>query len=311
MRHELRHVRAFLKVAELQSFTRAAAELHVSQSALTVQVKQLEEELGVLLFDRNKRGVAITAAGRDLMGPLQRLVLDSEVIVGYARDISAVRTGHISLAALPTIAADLLPRAMHAFLQTNPEVRITVQDVVADRVRELVTKAAVDFGLGTASRQDRDVWAEPLYQDHLAAFVPASHNLAKRDEVTLKELEGCDLILPNRESSVRRIVEGAFARAHVNASVRHETNYMPTALALARRGLGGRDSAGVGLGRQSRARSPRDHPEAGDGPPNLPASESEPKPFSRGNKLCADASRGDWQPRCETLRVPNPLWEKR
>ena len=56
MRHELRHVRAFLKVAELQSFTRAAAELHVSQSALTVQVKQLEEELGVLLFDRNKRG---------------------------------------------------------------------------------------------------------------------------------------------------------------------------------------------------------------------------------------------------------------
>jgi LysR family transcriptional regulator, carnitine catabolism transcriptional activator len=72
MRHELRHVRAFLKVAELQSFTRAAAELHVSQSALTVQVKQLEEELGVLLFDRNKRGVAITAAGRDLLGPPSR-----------------------------------------------------------------------------------------------------------------------------------------------------------------------------------------------------------------------------------------------
>lgn len=71
------------------SFTRAAAELHVSQSALTVQVKQLEEELSVLLFDRNKRGVAITAPGRDLMGQLQRLVLDSEAIVGYARDISA------------------------------------------------------------------------------------------------------------------------------------------------------------------------------------------------------------------------------
>ena len=61
-------------MAELQSFTRAAAELHVSQSALTVQVKQLEEELGVLLLDRNKRGVTITAAGRDLLGPLQRLV---------------------------------------------------------------------------------------------------------------------------------------------------------------------------------------------------------------------------------------------
>ncbi len=238
MRHELRHVRAFLKIAELHSFTRAAAELHVSQSALTVQVKQLEEELGVLLFDRNKRGVAITAAGRDLLCPLQRLVLDSEAIVGYARDISAVRTGNVAIAALPTIAADLLPRAMREFLRTNPEVRITVQDVVADRVRELVTNAAVDFGLGAANRQDRELQAHPLYHDHLAAFLPPGHTLAKRDEVTLRELEDCYLILPNRESSVRRIVEGAFARARVTAAVRHETNYMPTALALARRGLG-------------------------------------------------------------------------
>jgi LysR family carnitine catabolism transcriptional activator len=238
MRHELRHVRAFLKVAELESFTRAAAQLHVSQSALTVQVKQLEEELGVLLFDRNKRGVAITAAGRDLLGALERLVLDAEAIVGYARDISAVRTGNIAVAALPTIAADLLPRAMHTFLETNPEVRITVHDVVADRVRELVTKAAVDFGLGTASRQDKDLQAHPLYQDHLAAFVPASHSLTKRDELTLRELEDCHLILPNRESSVRRIVENAFARAHITAAVRYETNYMPTALALVRKALG-------------------------------------------------------------------------
>ncbi|AXC13021.1 LysR family transcriptional regulator clustered with dicarboxylate transport [Acidisarcina polymorpha] len=234
----MRQVRAFLKVAELQSFTRAAAELHVSQSALTVQVKQLEEELGVLLFDRNKRGVAITAAGLDLLGPLQRIVLDSEAIVGYARDISAVRTGNLALAALPTIAADLLPRAMDAFLRTNPEVRITVHDVVADRVRELVTKAAVDFGLGTASRQDKELQAYPLYHDHLAAFVPASHDLARRDEVTLRELADCDLILPNRESSVRSIVEATFARAHVQAAVRYETNYMPTAIAFVRRGLG-------------------------------------------------------------------------
>lgn len=238
MRHELRRVRAFLKVAELMSFTRAAAELHVSQSALTVQVKQLEEELDVLLFDRNKRGVAITAAGRDLLAPLQRFVLDAEAIVGYARDISAVRTGNITVAALPTIAADLLPRAMRSFLDANPEVRITVHDVVADRVRELVTKAAVDFGLGTASRQDREIQAQSLYQDHLAAFVPVAHCLAMKSEVTLRELEGCHLILPNHESSVRRIVEGAFARARVNPTTRHETNYMPTALAMVRRGLG-------------------------------------------------------------------------
>ena len=238
MRHELRHVRAFLKVAELESFTRAAVELHVSQSALTVQVKQLEEELGVLLFDRNKRGVTITAAGRDLLGPLRRLVLDAESILGYARDISAVRTGSLCIAALPSIAADLLPRTMRAFLRSNPEVRITVHDVVADRVRELVAGRAVDFGLGTASRKDRDIEASSLYQDHLAAFVPATHRLAKHVEVNLRELAECDLILPNRESSVRRMAEGAMARSRIATTIRHETNFMPTALALVRRGLG-------------------------------------------------------------------------
>ncbi|KAA6456415.1 LysR family transcriptional regulator [Acidobacteria bacterium AB60] len=238
MKHELRHVRAFLKVAELESFTRAAGELHVSQSALTVQVKQLEEELGVLLFDRNKRGVTITAAGRDMLGPLQRLVLDAEAIVGYARDITAVRTGSIAIAALPSIAADLLPRAMRAFLRANAEVRLSVHDVVADRVREMVAARTVDFGLGTASRQDRDIRATPLYEDRLAAFAPSNHALAKHREISLKELAEHVLILPNRESSVRRMVEAAVARARIAITVRHETNYMPTALGLVRRGLG-------------------------------------------------------------------------
>ena len=238
MRHELRHVRAFLKVAELESFTRAAAELHVSQSALTVQVKQLEEELGVLLFDRNKRGVTITTAGRDLLSPLQRLVRDTEAIIGYAHDISGVRAGNIAIAALPSIAADLLPRVMGTFLRTNPDVRITVHDVVAARVRELVAARAVDFGLGTASRRDREVRGMLLYEDHLAAFVPAAHRLAKLDGVSLRELSECELILPNRESSVRRMAEGAMARNRITTTVRHETNFMPTALAMVRRGLG-------------------------------------------------------------------------
>ena len=238
MRHELRHVRGFLKVAELGSFTRAAAELHVSQSALTVQVKQLEDELGLMLLDRNKRGVSITAAGRDLIGPLRRLIVDTEAIIGHARDISAVKTGTIAVAALPSIAADLLPRAMRTFLRTSPDVRITVHDVVADRVRELVAARAVDFGLGTASRKDRDIRASALYDDHLAAFVPVGHRLASQTVVSLRELSECDLILPNRESSVRRMVEVAAARSRVPITVGHETNFMPTALAMVRRGLG-------------------------------------------------------------------------
>lgn len=238
MTHELRQVRAFLKVAELESFTRAAAELYVSQSALTVQVKQLEEELGVLLLDRNKRGVTITAAGRDLLEPLRRLVADSEAIAKYACDLSAVRAGAVTIAALPSIAAELLPGAIRRFMRRHAEVRITVHDVVADRVRELVVKRAVDLGLGTAAPQDRELLAKPLYQDRLAAFVAAGHPLAKKPEVSLHEVLQYELLLPNRESSVRRIVEAAMGRDRERARIRHETNFMPTALGMARAGLG-------------------------------------------------------------------------
>jgi LysR family transcriptional regulator, carnitine catabolism transcriptional activator len=238
MTHELRQVRAFLKVAELQSFTRAAGELHVSQSALTVQVKQLEEELGVLLLDRNKRGVTITAAGRDLLGPLERLVAEAEAIAGYARDISAVRTGAVAIAALPTIAAGILPGALRRFARQHPEIRFSVQDVVADRVRQLVSGRSVDLGLGTPAEHDRELKATPLYQDSLAAFVGMDHPLAKRKELNLHDVLRYELILPNRESSVRRIVEAAIARERASANIRYETNFMPTALAMARSGLG-------------------------------------------------------------------------
>lgn len=238
MTHELRQVRAFLKVAELQSFTRAAAELHISQSALTVQVKQLEEELGVLLLDRNKRGVTITAAGRDLLGPLQRLVADAGAIAACARDISAVRTGAVAIAALPTIAAGILPGALRRFARQHPEIRFAVQDVVADRVRELVSGRSVDLGLGPSAPQDRELKATLLYQDSLAVFVGMDHTLAKRKELSLHEVLRYELILPNRESSVRRIVEAAMERERGAANIRYETNFMPTALAMARAGLG-------------------------------------------------------------------------
>jgi DNA-binding transcriptional LysR family regulator len=238
MKHELRQVRAFLKVAQLQSFTRAAAELHISQSALTVQIKQLEEELGVLLFDRNKRGVTITAAGRDLLGPLERLLYDTEAIVDYARDISALKTGLVTVAALPTIAADLLPRTIEEYRRLHPGVRIVVQDVVADRVRELVVNRAVDLGIGTAAKRDREITAKPLFHDFLAAFVPVTHPLAQLDEVSLRELLQHALILPNQESSVRRMVEAAAARDRGDLNLLQETNSMPTALAMVRRGLG-------------------------------------------------------------------------
>jgi LysR family transcriptional regulator, carnitine catabolism transcriptional activator len=238
MIHELRHIRAFLKIAETRNFTRAANDLHVSQSALTVQVQQLEESLGVRLFDRNKRGVTLTAAGKDVFGPLQRLFNDAQTIVEHARDLSSASTGFVSIAALPTVCAGPLPELVRSFIESHPGIRIQISDVIAERVREAVLKREVDFGIGTLHGRDADLRAPPLFQDRLVVFTPPRHPLSEKHTVTLREASAHGLILPGRKSSVREAVEAIAHRERLLLDIRYETNFMPTALAFVRADLG-------------------------------------------------------------------------
>ncbi len=238
MRHDFRKVRAFLKVAELNNFTRAALALHVSQSTLTVQIQQLEAELGVRLLDRNKRNVFVTQTGCELLPLLRRIVEDGETVIGLAQDMASARTGTVSIAALPTIAANLLPGAIVTFQDSHPKVRILVHDVTADRVKELVLSRTVDFGLGTTQQNIPEVAVKALYRDHLAAFVCSEHTLAAHDATSLRELSEFPLILPSRDSSVRRMVESSMLREQLALNLEYEVNSLSTALGLARRGLG-------------------------------------------------------------------------
>src|SRR5574340_1519850 len=134
----IRHIRAFLAVARLGSFTRAASELHVSQPALTVQIRQLEESLRVRLFDRNKRQVALTQVGRDLLPSLAQVLPDLEAVMSASQDLANLRRGSVSIATLPSVAAGLLPMAIRRFASNYPDVAVHVSDVVAERILQLV-----------------------------------------------------------------------------------------------------------------------------------------------------------------------------
>ena len=238
MINDLRHIRAFLKIAETHNFTRAAHDLHISQSALTVQIQQLEESLGLRLFDRNKRGATLTAAGEDVFGPLQRLLNDAQSILVHAREVGSISTGFVTIAALPTVSAGVLPGLVKSFLHSYPGIKIKVLDVVAERVREAVLRRQVDFGIGTQHGQDAELLALPLFRDRLVLFVPATHPLAKKSAITLREATAFDLILPSRDSSVRENVEAIAHRERLSLQTRYETNFMPTALAFVKARLG-------------------------------------------------------------------------
>ena len=245
---DLRHIRAFLTAARLGNFTRAAAEVHVSQSAFSVQIKQLEDSLGVVLFDRSKRRVALTSAARELIVPLERILIDLEAVAVQTQELAGLRRGIVTIAALPSVAAGVLPQAIKKFIETYPGIAVRVHDVVSEKLIEAVKQEQVDFGIGSQVRVDRELKMTPLFVDRFCAFVTASHPIAKRKSVTLEELSAYPLILTGKDSSVRELLEGAFRRERLSIAIAFETNHMSTAIGLARAGLGVAALPECGLG---------------------------------------------------------------
>jgi LysR family transcriptional regulator, carnitine catabolism transcriptional activator len=238
MNVNLRQLRAFVVVARFGSFTRAADLLHLTQPALTVQIRQLEQALGVKLFDRNTRAVELTRIGRELLPVLERLLGEFDAVVVSTREMATMRYGMVRIAALPSVAATVLPPLIARFKQRHPQIRITVRDSVGERINAMVREEIVDFGIGSDVESDTELETIPLFEDEMRAIVPASHPLARQAKVMLDRLIDEPLILMDTQSSVRSLVDRAFAdRGHL-AVPAYEVTYMSTAIGLVRAGLG-------------------------------------------------------------------------
>jgi LysR family carnitine catabolism transcriptional activator len=235
---DIRHIRAFLALARVGSFTRAASELHMSQPTLTVQIQQLESAVGVKLFDRNKRHVALTQAGRDLLVPLERILIDVEAIATNADELLEHRRGLVSVAALPSMAAVLLPRAIKILSQSYPGITVRVHDGVAAAVASMVKSGQVDFGISSQTSGDRELTSEVLLIDKLCAVVSPAHPLAKKQSISVRDLARHPLVLMMKDSSSRQIVDLAFDREGLVPTVAYETTYASSVSGMAHAGLG-------------------------------------------------------------------------
>ncbi|WP_133646772.1 LysR family transcriptional regulator [Paraburkholderia flava] len=241
----LRDIRAFIAVAQTGSFTRAATRLHLSQPALTVQIRRLEETLGTRLFDRNSRNVALTPVGRDLLPLLQKSLHDMEHVLADARALSGGASGTVRIACLPSFAASALPDLIRDFRAELPDVSFQIRDVVASVVDALVRNEDVDIGLtgGTEAAGQTgaaDTALDVLYEgeDRLVAVCPKRHPLARRRTVRLADLLRTPLVLTARGTSVRAVVDAALADADTSPTIACEPTYMMTAVAMVRGGLG-------------------------------------------------------------------------
>ena len=238
MEPDIKQIRAFATVAHLGSFTRAANLLHLSQPALTVQIRNLEEALGVRLFDRNTRTVALTRLGRDLLPAFQRILQDLDAVVSEARDVAAMRNGIVRLAALPSFASGILPEIIARFRAEHPAISFAIHDVIASGVIAQVREEQVDLGLTGGHIVDTDLEALFTTHDDMHVVYPAGHPLEDAKRIDVEALARHPLILMHPTTSVRAVVDAAFLAAGRQPIVAVEATYMSTAVGMVRAGLG-------------------------------------------------------------------------
>lgn len=234
----LRDIRALIAVAEAGNFTRAAERLHLSQPALTVQIRRLEEALGARLFDRNSRNVALTPTGRELLPLLRKSLLDMDAVLRDARAMGVGESGTIRLACLPTFAASALPELIIEMKRDVPRVAFQIRDVVAATVNALVRNEEADIGL--TGGEVHDPMLEVLHTgvDRLVVVCPRAHPLARKRRVGLSDLAHASLVLTATGTSVRAVVDAALSETRHALDIACEPTYMMTAVAMVRGGLG-------------------------------------------------------------------------
>jgi LysR family transcriptional regulator, cyn operon transcriptional activator len=232
----LRHARYLLAVADQGSFTRAAAELHVSQPALSQQVRQLEEMLGAQLLDRSGRVVRPTDAGRVYIDHARRAVREFEAARRAIHDVEGLERGALRVAFTPTYTTYLVGPLAQQFYARHPGVLISINVLAQVEMEAALATDALDLGIAFGDVRSEDVAAEPLYQERLCLIVGEGHPAFGHDVLPAAELAGLDLALLNPSFVTRRTIDQYFHDQGVAPRVAVESDSVDSLVAIVRGG---------------------------------------------------------------------------
>jgi LysR family carnitine catabolism transcriptional activator len=236
----LHQLESFAAVARTLSFSAAAAQVHLSQPALSAAIRKLEETLGARLFDRDTRNVALTPAGLELRTVAERLLADTDDAFAGLHAFIAGKRGRLAIAASPSLAADLVPRVLAAFQRQYPLVAVQVQDALTDDAIALVRsgKADLAFAAETGSGTETDLERTPLLNDRLVLLCAADHPLAGRRTVRWRDVLPYPIVAQKGTSSVRQRIEAVYARHGASLRPAFEVEYATTLISFVAHGLG-------------------------------------------------------------------------
>ncbi|MDM0046177.1 LysR family transcriptional regulator [Variovorax dokdonensis] len=234
----LRQLRAFVAVAEVGQFTLAASRIHISQSALSALVKELEGELGVRLFDRHTRSVRLTTSGVDFLDRARRVLQELDQALHVTREVATFNRGRVSVACATVLSTTLVVPFMKVFNTKHPGVRLELIDVAEQGIQRAVLDGIADFGIGTQIQTDPEIVATLLFRDVYRAVLPAGHAMAGKRAVPWRLLEDEPWIALSPLSPIRREIDAHIKILGINPKVAYEVSFPSTVFAMIRQRMG-------------------------------------------------------------------------
>ncbi|MGP5543146.1 LysR family transcriptional regulator [Psychrobacter celer] len=240
MNISIRQLTAFITVADNGSFTRASDQMHLTQSAVSGLIKELESSLGIVLFDRTTRQLSLSAVGRHLLPQARRVLNEMHLFENEASSLTSLAQGQVRLA-VSQFAASSMPAVIAQFSQTYPDISVSLLDCSAENVLQHIQNIEVDLGVGTElgfMEMDDDISTDLLYELPFCVVMPEQHVLAQKSEIVWQDLLETPLITlqgPFIEQVTTELDEAV--AAHIQQA-RYKVNFMSTALEMTRQGFG-------------------------------------------------------------------------
>ena len=220
-------------------FAKAAEASFVTQPTLSMQVQKLEEELGILIFDRSKQPVVPTPLGAKIVEQARKVIYESEVLENMAKQIKGTFEGELIVAVIPTVAPSLLSRFLPEFTAKYPNIQLRIEELKTEDMIEALRTDKIDVGIAATPLDEKGIVEEPLYYEPFMAFVPEYHRLNKDDFLLSSEIDINDVLLLNEghcfRNSVLRLCQ---ADGGSNSNLKMESGNFDTLVKLAHRGMG-------------------------------------------------------------------------
>ncbi|AVP69810.1 LysR family transcriptional regulator [Prescottella equi] len=236
---ELRQLEYFVAVAEEANFTRAAARVHVSQSGISAQIRQLENDLGAPLFDRSTRVAALTVAGEAALAHARAALAAARAVRDAVDDVNQLVRGRLEVGMVTACTVTPLFDALSSFHRAHPGIDVSLREDNSDRLVDDVRAGAVDLALvGVAGAEPAGLHSFTVARERLVAAVPGNHPLVQLSSVTLADVCAHPLVTLPPGTGIRTVLDRGCADLNCRASIALQASALDAVADLATRGLG-------------------------------------------------------------------------